>query len=63
MLALVIPILYAFKGTTHLASYKPFIVILTIISITILVYVQIALIVLIAIANSIRRIIIGKKEN
>ena len=31
--------------------------------ITILVYVQIALIVLIAIANSIRRIIIGKKEH
>jgi len=36
VLALVIPILYAFKGTTHLASYKPFIVILTIISITFL---------------------------
>jgi cytochrome d ubiquinol oxidase subunit II len=36
ILALIIPILYAFKGTAYLASYKPFVVILTIISVTFL---------------------------
>ena len=36
VLALIIPLLYAFKGTTYLASYKPFVVILTIISVAFL---------------------------
>ncbi len=36
VMALIIPLLYAFKETSPLASYKPFIVILTIISITFL---------------------------
>ncbi|MEM0139729.1 MAG: hypothetical protein QXZ44_03860 [Ferroplasma sp.] len=36
IIALIIPILYAFKETTYLASYKPFMILLTIISITFL---------------------------
>ncbi len=34
ILALLIPVLYAFKKTTYLASYKPFVIILMMISIT-----------------------------
>jgi cytochrome d ubiquinol oxidase subunit II len=36
VLALIIPVLYIFKSTTYLASYKPFIIILSIISIAFL---------------------------
>ena len=34
ILALIIPILYAFRQTTYIASYKPFIILVTIISLT-----------------------------
>lgn len=36
ILALIIPILYMFKSTTYLASYKPFVILLSIISVAFL---------------------------